>query len=98
MSFRTEIFEAQDLSKYANDMKKLTANNDNMAARMLMAKLIGDKKLIQKVQAINAIVDAERSMPHEINDYNRKVYTQMQEMGRRKFGKDNWNKNIYSNN
>ncbi len=95
MSFRTEIFEAQDLSKYAADVAKLTDNNDHMATRMLMAKLIGNKRMIEVVQSINNIIDFEKHNP--ISDYTYSIYKRLNDLGRKKFGKDNWNKNIYNN-
>jgi hypothetical protein len=94
MSFRKQIMEAQDLSKYHDTVAKWIDENDNMAVRILMAKLIGNKRLIEIVKAINNIIDYEKH--NAIYDYSREIENRLHNLGRKKFGKDNWNKNIYN--
>jgi len=90
-----DLTEKTDLSKYAKDMADLTDSNDHMAARLLAATILGDKRLINIVKHINAIVEFEQNNP--IHEYTNSIYKKIHDAGRRKFGKDEWNKNIYSN-
>ena len=94
MSFQEFLNEKQDLSKFADDMAKLTDRNDHMAARLLAAKLAGDKKLIEVVKSINAIINFERSNP--ISEYTFSVYERVMKVGENKYGSD-WNTYIRSN-
>jgi len=83
-----------DLSKYADKLAKLTEKNQHDEARLLVAKLIGDKKLIELVKAVNNIINYEGYNP--ISQYTSKVYDLLNVYGQEKFGED-WDKYIYSN-
>ena len=87
--------EKKDLSKYSDILSKLTDKNDHMTARLLMAELVGDKRLIEIVKGINNIIDYEKNNP--ISDYTYRIYTKLNVLGRKKYGEDEWNKNIYQN-
>lgn len=90
------INEKKDLSKFADTMADLTANNDNMAARLLMATLTENKRLIEVVKAINSIIEFENHNP--VSEYTNVVYKKINDEGRKKYGKAEWDKHIYSNN
>lgn len=92
---KSNLMEKQDLSKYASKLADLTDNNDHQGARLLAATILGDKKLLELIKAIDVIVTTERANP--IYDYTNVIYKRIHEAGRKKFGKDEWNKNIYSN-
>jgi len=89
-----EMNEGVDLSKYKSKVAKWIDDNDNVEVRALMAKLVGDKRLIKVVDGINAIVDYETHNP--IPKYTQDIYTLLNDMGRKKYGKDNWDSNIYN--
>jgi hypothetical protein len=90
----SDLSEATDLSKFASEMAKLTDRNDHGAARLLAAKLAGDKRLIKIVQAINIIIDLEGHNP--ISQYAYSVYQNIMKVGNNKFG-DEWETHIRSN-
>jgi hypothetical protein len=91
----SDLTEGKDLSKYAKVFAKLTNDNNHQEARKQAALLTGDKKLIELVNAIDVIIKYERSNP--ISVYTNEIYTRIHEAGRKKYGTDEWNKNIYAN-
>jgi hypothetical protein len=94
IAIEKDITEAKDLSSYKSKVAKWTGENDNNSIRELMAKLVGDKRLTKVVDAINAIVEYEGHNP--ISEYTQGIYTLLNNMGRKKYGDDNWNSNIYN--
>lgn len=90
-----ELNEGVDISKFAVAMAKLTDNNDHMSARLLAAKLCGDKKIYEVVRATNNIIDYEGYNP--ISEYTYQLLNRVHEIGRKKHGQENWDKYIYSN-
>ncbi len=88
-----EINEKKDLSKYKQQMIELVDDNNTMAERLLAATLTENKRLIEVVKAINNIVDFEKDNP--IHEYTYKIYNLIHNEGRKKYGKEEWNKNIY---
>ena len=86
--------KSYDLSKFSDELAKMTDRNEHMAARLLMATLIDDKRLIEIVKACNNILDYEGH--NAIYDYTNTLYSRMNEMGRKKYGED-WDKYIYPN-
>lgn len=89
----TLMESTKDLSAFSDQIKKATDRNDHMFTRIFMAKLIGDKRLIEVVQSINNIIDYENNNP--ISKYTYEIYKKMNILGRKKFGEENWDKNIY---
>lgn len=90
-----DLDEKADLSSYSDVISDMTDKNQHMEVRLLMAKLTEDKRLIELVKATNNIIDYERSNP--ISTYTNKVYDYLNTAGRKKFGKVDWDKYIYSN-
>ena len=92
--YNQELNEKKDLSKFKVQMLQLIADNQDMTSRLLAATLTEDKRLIEIVKAINNIVDYNGSNP--IHEYTQKIYTRIHELGRKKYGKEDWNANIYN--
>jgi len=86
--------ESNDLSKYKSKVAKWIDDNNNIEVRALMVKLVGDKRLTKVVDGINAIVNYETHNP--ISEYTQEIYTLLNNMGRKKYGENNWNTNIYN--
>ena len=89
-----QLNEKKDLSKFKAEMIRFIDENNNMAERLLAANLTEDKRIIEIVKAINNIVDYERENP--IHEYTYKIYGRVHELGRKKYGKEEWDKNIYN--
>lgn len=92
--YNQQVNEKKDLSKYKKDIIEYTHDNDNAALRLLQATLTEDKKLIEAVKAINTIVAYEND--NRIPEYTYEIYKRTQEIGRKKYGKEEWDKNIYN--
>ena len=91
-----DINEAKkDLSKFADKIAKMTDRNDHGKARLLMAELTEDKKLIEVVKATNIISDYSGSNP--ISSFTNELYKNINYLGRKKYGTEDWDKYIYSN-
>ena len=92
---KSSLNEKEGLSKYSDVLADMTHKNQHMEARLLMATLTKDKKLIEAVKATNTIIDYLGS--NEISFVTNKLYDNTNYLGRKKFGKDEWDKYIYSN-
>lgn len=71
------ITEAVDVDKVADKLTKLTDNNAHTEAVIELAKFVGDKKWIKITQAIEAIHDAEGSLPIELSKYRTEITTRL---------------------
>ena len=91
----TKMDESTDLSQYSEVIADMTDKNNHMEARLLMAKIIGDKHLIEVTKACNTILDYAGS--NVISHFTNTLYSDLNAAGRKKFGKENWDKYIYSN-
>ena len=92
---KSELNEKKDLSKYADVMADMTDKNQHMEARLLMATLTEDKRLIEVTKSTNNIIDYAGS--NVISDFTNKLYKDINSIGRKKYGKEEWDKYIYSN-
>ncbi len=84
-----------DLPKFSKQLEQWTDDNDHMSARLLCAKLCEDKRVYEVVQSINNICEYARENP--ISEYTYKVMTNVHTLGRKKYGKEEWDKYVYSN-
>lgn len=71
------ITEAADVDKVADKLTKLTDSNAHTEAAVELAKFVGDKKWIKITQAIEAIHDAEGSIPVELSKYRTEIVTRL---------------------
>jgi len=88
----TELNEG--LEKEASKFLNLIDNNQHTDALLEAAKLTKDKTLIKLAEAVHTIIILERQNP--INEYSHQLYTRIHEAGRRKYGEDEWNSNVYN--
>jgi hypothetical protein len=84
----------KDLKKYSKVIKKATDGNFHGKVRMILAFLTEDKVLIKKVKATQIICNLEKQNP--IHEYTYKLFKQANELGEKKYGKENWEKYIGS--
>ncbi|TDT66940.1 hypothetical protein EDC55_1306 [Allofrancisella inopinata] len=84
-----------NLKDFAEVFADMTEKNQHMESLLLMAKLVENERIIEVVKAINNIIAYENFNP--IASYRDKIYAQINELGRQKYGQDSWDKNIYSN-
>lgn len=92
MKFKSYLTEG--LEKEAKKFQNLIANNQHTDALLEAAKLTKDKTLIKLAEAVHTIIITEKQNP--INEYSHQLYTRIHEAGRKKFGKDEWNANVYN--
>ena len=93
-SNQENLNESMDLSKYSEVLADMTDKNQHMEVRLLLAKLIGDKRLIEVTKSTNNIIDYAGS--NVISEFTNDLYKDINNIGRKKFGKD-WDKYIYPN-
>lgn len=84
-----------ELETFGPIMAKFTDRNEHYAGRLLATKLIDNKRMYEVCQAINSIVEFENN--NVISDYTNSFMTRVHELGRKKYGKEDWDKYIYSN-
>lgn len=89
------INESKDLSQYAEVIADMTDKNNHMEARLLMATLTENKRLIEVTKATNNIIDYAGS--NVISQFTNKLYDDINYAGRKKYGKSDWDKYVYSN-
>ena len=74
-------------------MAKFTDRNEHYGSRLLATKLIDNKRMYEVCQAINSIVEFEND--NKISEYTNFFMTKVHEIGRKKYGEDDWNKYIF---
>lgn len=91
---KNESLKDNYLSKFSEIIKEFTNTNYHTKNLLLIAYIVEDRELLEVTKAINTI----KNYPYyiDLNEFKHNVYQSLMNIGREKFGKDNWKKYIES--